>query len=120
MRVRWFRKVFDRIGDADEELYGQAWSAAAVLPGDFNNDGTVDAADYVVWRKSGATQAGCDTWRTIFGASRGVGSFRVLASAGPPLEAVPEPVLIALVLIATGCWVALPRRRVPARIEACQ
>ena len=25
----------------------------AALPGDFNNDGTVDAADYVVWRKQG-------------------------------------------------------------------
>ena len=23
------------------------------IPGDFNHDGTVDAADYVVWRKTG-------------------------------------------------------------------
>ena len=26
-----------------------------VLPGDFNGDGTVDAADYVVWRKYNGT-----------------------------------------------------------------
>ena len=33
------------------------------LPGDFNDDGTVDAADYVVWRKTDGTQAGYNTWR---------------------------------------------------------
>ena len=52
LRVRWFSEVFDMIGDADQEFYGLAWSAVAGLPGDFNHDGTVDAADYVVWRKN--------------------------------------------------------------------
>ena len=33
-------------------------SAVAHLPGDYNRDGTVDAADYVVWRKTDGTQAG--------------------------------------------------------------
>ena len=37
------------------------------LPGDYNNDGTVDAADYVVWRKNDGTQGGYDTWRANFG-----------------------------------------------------
>ena len=32
--------------------------AAPGIPGDFNDDGTVDAADYVVWRKNDGTQAG--------------------------------------------------------------
>ena len=30
--------------------------------GDFNGDGTVDAADYVVWRKTDGTPLGYDTW----------------------------------------------------------
>ena len=32
-------------------------NAVAHLPGDFNNDGTVDAADYVVWRKNWTVHA---------------------------------------------------------------
>ena len=42
-------------------------SLVAHLPGDFNNDGTVDAADYVVWRKNDGTQTGYDGWRANFG-----------------------------------------------------
>ena len=42
-------------------------------PGDFNQDGVVDAADYVVWRKSpstfGGDPNGYNTWRTNFGAT---------------------------------------------------
>jgi hypothetical protein len=37
------------------------------LPGDFDGDGDVDAADYVVWRKTDGTQTGFDAWRTNFG-----------------------------------------------------
>ena len=39
------------------------------LPGDFDGDGDVDAADYVVWRKRGAdgSAADYDTWRENFG-----------------------------------------------------
>jgi hypothetical protein len=42
------------------------------LAGDHNDDGTVDAADYVVWRKNPAGfggQQGYDDWRANFGAS---------------------------------------------------
>jgi gluconolactonase len=42
------------------------------LPGDFNSDGTVDAADYVVWRNGLGTsysQADYDTWRARFSES---------------------------------------------------
>jgi T5SS/PEP-CTERM-associated repeat protein len=42
---------------------------APLLAGDYNGNGTVDAADYVVWRKNDGTQAGYDTWRANFGAS---------------------------------------------------
>ena len=54
-----------------------------MLPGDFNYDGTVDAADYVMWRKTDGSQAGYNSWREHFGQSAGSGSF----SDGT----VPEP-----------------------------
>jgi hypothetical protein len=41
------------------------------LEGDYNSDGTVDAADYVVWRKSDGTQEEYDEWRENFGESGG-------------------------------------------------
>ncbi len=40
------------------------------ISGDFNNDGTVDSADYILWRKSVGTayaQTDYDTWRSQFG-----------------------------------------------------
>ncbi|HEY3394101.1 MAG TPA: hypothetical protein VGK58_15415, partial [Lacipirellulaceae bacterium] len=76
-------------------LEGLAWdtsqlatgilSVAPGLPGDFNLDGSVDAADYVVWRKTGGTQDGYNTWRTNFGQTAANGSG---ANAN---AAVPEP-----------------------------
>ena len=44
------------------------------LPGDYNHDGKVDAADYVVWRKSNGSQSGYNTWRSHFGQSAGSGA----------------------------------------------
>jgi hypothetical protein len=64
------------------------------LPGDYNNDGKVDAADYVVWRKHNINgQQGYDNWRTNFGRTAGSGSS--LDGAG----AVPEPASLALLLL---------------------
>jgi probable HAF family extracellular repeat protein len=37
------------------------------LAGDFNTDGTVDAADYVVWRNRNGTQSEYQAWRAHFG-----------------------------------------------------
>jgi hypothetical protein len=31
LRVRWFKEVFDRVGDADQESYGLAWSTGIAL-----------------------------------------------------------------------------------------
>jgi uncharacterized protein YjbI with pentapeptide repeats len=59
-----------------------------IVPGDFNNDKRVDAADYVVWRKTGATPAGYTAWRTHFGQPAGAGSGATIAS--PIQGAVPE------------------------------
>ena len=43
--------------------------ASAGLTGDYNGDGKVDAADYVVWRKTDDATAGYSDWRTNFGRS---------------------------------------------------
>ena len=45
-------------------------SAQAALGGDFNLDGKVDAADYVIWRKTGTGgEQGYQAWRANFGSS---------------------------------------------------
>ena len=41
------------------------------LAGDYNNNGTVDAADYVLWRKTGGSQDDYETWRAHFGETAG-------------------------------------------------
>jgi hypothetical protein len=73
------------------------------LPGDYNFDGKVDAADYVVWRKTDGTPAGDNEWRTHFGQTANDGSG---ANAN---AAIPEPSTVALLLIGflTTCY---PRR----------
>lgn len=69
--------------------------------GDFNGDGKVDAADYVVWRKTGINgEQGYADWRANFGSMMaGVGGAAGAAS-------VPEPgalaMLVALVLVAAS------------------
>jgi hypothetical protein len=65
------------------------------IPGDYNEDGKVDAADYVVWRKGNINgQQGYNDWRTNFGRTSGSGS-SIGSSA-----AVPEPGTVALLLLA--------------------
>jgi hypothetical protein len=106
LRVRWFGELFDTIGDTDQELYALAWSAVAVIPGDFNHDGTVDAADYVVWRNGLGTiytQNDYNNWRTNFGQMASSGSARhghrdsgPGASVEPLSATVPEPANFAL------------------------
>src|SRR6478752_202912 len=47
------------------------------LPGDFNNNGVVDAADYVMWHKglgTTYTQTDYDVWRAHFGQTAGSGT----------------------------------------------
>ena len=64
------------------------------VTGDYNANGVVDAADYVLWRKTPASFGGAggyDTWRSRFGNTSGSGS---LAGAG----AVPEPSRMSVAL----------------------
>jgi hypothetical protein len=84
--------------NADGELYDARVVYVGTTPntpGDYNLDGKVDAADYVLWRKNpgafGGTPGGYNAWRANFGTGTGAGSG--LGGAG----AVPEPGLGAVV-----------------------
>ena len=75
--------------------------------GDYNDNGVVDAADYVLWRNGGplenqgnnpdvVDQADYEFWRSRFGA---------ISGSGGGLTAIPEPAtgfLVALGLIGAG------------------
>jgi autotransporter-associated beta strand protein len=71
-------------------------SVVGGLLGDFNNDGKVDGADYVAWRKIDGSPAGYSLWRTHFGQTAGSGSELPSAES---LSAVPEPNLAMLFVI---------------------
>jgi hypothetical protein len=81
--------------------------AVVGVPGDYNGNGVVDAADYVLWRNGGPLQNEVNTvgtvdasdytaWRARFGNTSGAGSS--IAAQG-----VPEP--NAVLLLAIGLFV---------------
>jgi hypothetical protein len=89
-------------------------SVGPALPGDYNLDGRVNAADYVVWRNtegdsvtpfSGADgdgngvvdQADYNVWRTHFGQTMGAGSGSAAVRSSAPVEPVAhssEPITV--------------------------
>jgi hypothetical protein len=88
------------------------WGTAAI-PGDFNSDGRVDGADYVVWRKTNGTPAAFQIWRANFGDTSGLGSSNAIA--------IPEPQATALLCL--GWLLAAAARRAtpipaPTRVRA--
>jgi T5SS/PEP-CTERM-associated repeat protein/autotransporter-associated beta strand protein len=93
---------------------------AFALAGDYNNNGSVDAADYVVWRKNVGAPAGTlpndidggligpaqyATWRTHFGEP--TSGSAVAAS----YSAVPEPATMPMLIVAAAT--VSTRRRWP-------
>jgi hypothetical protein len=94
------------------------------VQGDYNDNGIVDAADYVVWRDrlgqnvtipndatpGAVTQEDYDVWRRNFGAGQ-IGS----------AAAVPEPAMLTLCFLAVGSGMLLvsaERRRDGAKPQA--
>jgi hypothetical protein len=103
---------------------------AKVLPsGDYNNDGKVDAADYVIWRNtqghSVAVGTGADgdfngvvnsadytVWRSNFGQQ--LASAAGLSNGSSSLldnSSVPEPSTIAFILMCVTVWPIRTRSR---------
>jgi hypothetical protein len=84
--------------------FGQKASISPGLQGDYNGDGTVDAADYVVWRKNpgahGGNPGGYNTWRANFSRTGGGGAHVAAFNASP----APEPTAAALaMMLMLGC-----------------
>jgi len=109
--IRWPSGIVQRLYDVTVDQTLTVVEAAPALPGDYNEDGTVDAADYTNWRNHLDAPAGTlpndphagpiglaqyDTWRANFGSSQSAAA------------AIPEP---ASSLILLGLCPLLNRRR---------
>ncbi len=109
-------------------ILAQRALALVALPGDYNRDGEVDAADFVVWRNSfGQTGSflradgnennqidlsDFEFWKAHFGLTASSGTSIALTLPPPPFgAAVPEPG--ATCLLAFGLLVSLTSRRLP-------
>jgi hypothetical protein len=103
---------------------------SASLPGDYNQDGSVNAADYVVWRDNEGTTSALpndngiggtigaahyDLWRAHFGLAA------ASSSADSSNSAVPEPAQLPMLI--AGILALAPCRRITARnraqLESC-
>jgi hypothetical protein len=120
VRVRTFSPFHDMIRTHAEfqfEFKISQLPLPPVLAGDYNGDGTMNAADFVVWRRTaGSTmelaadgnrngivdQADYEIWRRNFGV--------IQFEMGRSTAAVPEPCAVILELLATSLVVG-PRRR---------
>jgi hypothetical protein len=74
-----------------ERLVGTSLAVFALPNGDYNQNGLIDTADYVVWRRTLGQPSTYNAWRQRFGSSAGTGS-ALEVSGG-----VPEPASLALV-----------------------
>ncbi|HEY3395264.1 MAG TPA: hypothetical protein VGK58_21365, partial [Lacipirellulaceae bacterium] len=87
-----------------------AVSLVVAMPGDFNADGTVDAADYAVWRKTDGSQQGYDNWRANFGATAdGAAAVARSGATGSASAnaAIPEPATLWLAMACIAVFLQL-------------
>jgi hypothetical protein len=103
-------------------------SVEPTLDGDYNDDGTVDAADYVVWRKFEGTTTTLpndphggtigalqfNTWRANFGNTTGGGT-STAADSFDADTAVLEPSSVSLLLLAAAGTLVTARNGAPAK-----
>jgi hypothetical protein len=89
----------------------------AKLPGDYNGNGIVDAADYTVWRDGLGgkyTQSHYDVWKANFGKIAGSGAAVTGGDVANLPSNVPEPATLTLIILAiAGSSVRQPRARRP-------
>jgi uncharacterized membrane protein len=79
-----------------QEGYAVLWSPVLNTTGDYNHDGTVDAADYVVWRKDPNSYGGAQgytDWVSHFGQTAASGSSKSVNTI------VPEPGSVLLMTL---------------------
>jgi beta-glucanase (GH16 family) len=94
--------------------YVRVWHRQTGVPGDYNGDGKVDAADYVKWRQSNG-QSGIglaadgsgngtvgaedfDTWRRNFAGATGVGAV-AMATSGVPEPSAALSLAVSIILM---------------------
>ncbi len=77
-----------------------------MLPGDYNDDGIVDAADYVEWRETDRTQPAYNTWRANFGRTAGTDTVRAVGATA----AVAEPASLVQLIVFTIATFSLLRK----------
>jgi hypothetical protein len=115
------RKYFTWLDAAALRDIGWELTTPPGVPGDYNNNGKVDAADYVLWRKGGplanevnmpgtVNAADYTAWRARFGNTSGSGSGAVVSNA-----TVPEPACIAMFLLGGVLFGATQRLRLRGR-----
>jgi hypothetical protein len=88
------------------DVAANQYITVAYNPGDYNGDGVIDAADYVVLRKGLGTiytQADYDVWHSRFGQTAG--------SGGGERRSVPEPASAWLILTTTMMFIRLVRKQ---------
>jgi phospholipase/lecithinase/hemolysin len=99
---------------AAHRVIGEAAYSLFMSTGDFNQDGTVDAADYVAWRNGLSTtytRNDYEVWRANFGRPSATESSAWLGAMSP---GVPEPNTVRAMVCAIICLSArfcLPPRR---------
>lgn len=107
-------------GTHDLQFKYGAVSSVTPATGDYNNNGVVDAADYVLWRDNpagfGGSPAGYNTWRTNFGNTASAGPSTLITGAvvyvtSASAAAVPEPSTILLVGLSGTIFAGLSRRK---------
>jgi hypothetical protein len=100
----------------DLSSFSQRFSQSGphMLAGDYNQNGVVDAADFVVWRNNSGPPDGYSVWRANFGSTAfGAGSGTVASGLA---AAVPEPGVALLLLTALpgpACEILIRRQRKP-------
>jgi hypothetical protein len=92
----------DDTDDVSQYFDGQfvaTYTIPAGVPGDYNNNGKVDAADYVLWRDGGPLANEVDTPGTVNGADYTEWRARFGNPGSGAAAGVPEPTSIMLVIL---------------------